>query len=366
MSYCINPQCSQRQNPKAASHCQTCHTPLLIQGRYRLLYPLREPDTWHATEVFAIADGNTPKVLKLLKNPRLQPLFQREVEALQRLCHAGIPKAATEDSFTLSLASGLTLYGLVMEQIEGETLEQWVNKYGAISQALALNWLHQLLEILSVLHQSGLFHRDIKPSNLMRRPNGQLVLIDFGTVRQISATYLAKVGGQQDITSIVSPGYTPLEQINGKAVPQSDFYALGRSLVFLLTGQSPLALSENTANGTLHWRQQAPQVEAWFAELIDQLMAPFPGQRPPNTEMILQRLRSPQMTRLPNRSTAPWAKILAIANVGLLVVQLIVGWYWWQAHQARSPGYSGLMPDFTKHYGIDNPAEVNSRVARRG
>ncbi|NJL85238.1 MAG: serine/threonine protein kinase [Leptolyngbyaceae cyanobacterium SM1_1_3] len=283
MSYCINPQCSQRHNPDEALYCQACDTPLLIRERYRLLYPLREPDTWNPTEVFVVADRGTHKVLKLLKNPRLQPLFQREVQALQSLCHAGIPKAEPDSYFTLRLKTGLPLYGLVMEKIEGETLEQWVTRNGPIEQAQALDWLCQLMEILGVLHQKNLFHRDIKPSNIMRRPTGQLALIDFGTVRQITHTYLAKIGGQQDITSIVSPGYTPLEQINGKAVPQSDFYAVGRSLIFLLTGKSPLALSENTLTGQILWRSQAASVTTWFADLVDQLAAPFPGQRPLNT-----------------------------------------------------------------------------------
>ncbi|NEQ31120.1 MAG: serine/threonine protein kinase [Leptolyngbya sp. SIO4C5] len=335
MSYCINPQCSQRHNADQASHCQACQTPLLIQERYRLLQPLRELDSWNPTEVFIVDDRGSHKVLKLLKNPRLQPLFQREFMALQQLSHKGIPQVEPDGYFSLPLKPNFALYGLVMEKIEGTTIEQWVNQNGPVSQAQVLNWLHQLLDILGLLHQKGLFHRDLKPTNVMRRVNGQLALIDFGTIRQITNTYLAKIGGQREVTSIVSPGYTPLEQINGKAVPQSDFYALGRSLVFCLTGQSPLAFKESSLNGKLLWQQQV-QIAPWLAELIDQLMAPFPGQRPLNTQAILQRLQSPPPESKPTFPLQQVGQALAIANLSLLVVQLAVGWYWWRSHQSQS------------------------------
>ena len=89
----------------------------------------------------------------------------------------------------------------------------------------------------------------------MCKPNGQLVLIDFGTAREVSATYFAKVGQGGNVTGIVSPGYTPPEQTNGKAVPQSDFFALGRTFVYLLTGKPPTAFPENPRTGRLMWRK---------------------------------------------------------------------------------------------------------------
>jgi serine/threonine protein kinase len=92
-----------------------------------------------------------------------------------------------------------------------------------ITQAQAIDWLQQLVDILEKVHRLNYFHRDIKPQNIMRKPNGQLVLIDFGTAREVSETYMAKVEGGLNVTGIVSPGYTPPEQTNGKAVPASDF-----------------------------------------------------------------------------------------------------------------------------------------------
>lgn len=69
-------------------------------------------------------------------------------------------------------------------------------------------------------------------------------------------------------------------------MPQSDFYALGRSLVHLLTGQHPMDLEADDATGTLNWREVAPDVDRWFADL----MAPFPGQRLLNAQEIVRRL----------------------------------------------------------------------------
>lgn len=185
-----------------------------------------------------------------------------------------------------------------------------------------------------MLHQSELFHRDIKLSNIMLKSDGQLGLIDFGTVRQVTNTYLAKIGGGLEVTGIVSPGYTPLEQVNGKAVPQSDFYALGRCLVHLLTGTHPLDFPEDAQTGELLWRNHVPQVETWLADLIDDLIAPFPGKRPLNTQEILQRLAIENiLPRLKASLRKPRLHWLVILNIVLFVFQLVTGLLWLQAKQ---------------------------------
>lgn len=331
MSYCINPRCSHRNNPDELSHCKSCHTPLLVEGRYRLVRPLRQLDEWEPSEVFEIDDQGQTKVLKILKKKLLQPLFEREVATLQNLNHPGIPQVEPDGYFSLEI-DGRELYCLVMESIEGINLDDWLQTHGPIDQTQALDWIKQLVELLAQLHQEELFHRDIKLSNIMLRPTGQLALVDFGTVRPMTSTYFAKVAGQRDITSVVSPGYTPLEQINGRAVPQSDFYALGRSFVYLLTGQHPIDLPEDDTTGQLTWRDQtAKSIDVWFAQLLDDMMAPFPGQRPLNATVLLARLADPQVAQ-PVDEKLPLGWLLA-ANVGLLLLQLFVGWQWWMAQQ---------------------------------
>lgn len=334
MSYCINPKCPQRQQSDALTQCAACGTELVVCNRYRLLRPLRELDDWLPTDIFEVEDQDGLKVMKVLKQPKLQPLLEREAQTLQRLDNPGIPQVEPDGYFTVITAEGQSLACLVMEKIAGLTLEQWLAKHGPVDQTLAQEWLRQASEILALIHQTELFHRDIKLSNLMLRPQGQLALIDFGTVRQMSNTYLAKIGGQRDITSIVSPGYTPLEQINGKAVPQSDFYALGRSLVHLLTGQHPVDLETDEATGALNWHESAPHVAHWFAELIDDLMAPFPGQRPLNVQEILRRLDARPVR--PDQNTAQlWMQWLMGLNIALLLLHGVLGWLWVQQQDAR-------------------------------
>lgn len=339
MSYCINPKCPQRQQPDGLEKCAACGTALVVGGNYRLLHPLRELDDWSVADIFEVTDGDTCKVMKVLKQPKLCSLFEREAQTLQRLHHPGIPQVEPDDYFTVTTAAGQSLACLVMEKMEGLTLEQWLAKYGPAGQTQVQVWLQQACEILGLVHQTELFHRDIKLSNLMLRPNGQLALIDFGTVRQMSNTYLAKIGGQRDVTSIVSPGYTPLEQINGKAVPQSDFYALGRSLVHLLTGQHPIDLETDEVTGALVWYESAPDVDRWFAELIDDLMAPFPGQRPLNAQEIVRRLET-KPVKLGQNNGQIWGRLLIGCLVGcnivLLLLHGILGWRWVQQREASS------------------------------
>ena len=302
MSHCINPRCQIRQNPDNLTKCWFCGTSLLINGRYLLVKPLRELSGVHTTEIFEVSDRNTRKVLKVLNSDRskLIELLQQEAKVLQKLQNLGVPKVYEYFTF-LPNNESKKLHCLVMEKIEGQNLKQWLEENEPISEARAINWLKQLTSILKEVHQAQLLHRDIKPSNIMLRPDGQLVLIDFGTVREITHTYVYKLG-QSDITQVYSPGYTPLEQIEGQAVKESDFFALGRTFIHLLTGIYPAELPKNPQTNQLVWRNQAPQISEWLVYLIDQLLAPHPQNRPQNAQSILECLVKGNIydeTRLP-------------------------------------------------------------------
>lgn len=325
MVYCINPQCSQRQEPNTATDCQSCHTTLLVNNRYRLVRPLRTLDRAHPYgeifEVEDIEDDKTLKVLKVLKNncPKLVELFRQEAKLLIDLKHPGIPRA--EEQFTLSLSNGQELHCLVMEKIEGQNLEQWLEQNGQISQVLAIDWLEQLAKILDFVHQNQLFHRDIKPSNIMRTPDGQLVLIDFGTARRVTQTVI----NGQNVTVVYSEGYTAPEQLEGKAKPQSDFYALGRTFVHLLTATYPNDLPRNPQTGSLVWRPSEQQVSILLADFIEQLMMGSWQRRPKNTDEILRRIKEikqPVYSRL-------LLKSLKVGAVILLGAGGIYGSYWY-------------------------------------
>ncbi|WRH68691.1 MAG: tetratricopeptide repeat protein [Planktothrix sp. GU0601_MAG3] len=230
--------------------------------------------------------------MKVLKydDPELVDLFFREASILIDLDHPGIPKVEKGEFFKIKpTGSSRRLYCLVMEKIAGENLETWLSNHAPISEDLALKWLRQICEILDILHNKKFFHRDIKPANIICKPDHSLALIDFGTVREMTVTHLAKIN-LSNVTTVISGGYSPPEQMNGQAVLQSDFFALGRTFVHLLTGISPLELPKDSKTGQLIWRNQAPKISSAFADYIDWLMEPESYNRPHNTREILKYL----------------------------------------------------------------------------
>lgn len=335
MLYCINPQCSHRENPDEATDCHNCGTRLLVNNRYQLIRPLRELVGDYFSDIFLVRDlglnsedWGTNKVIKVLKynNDELVRLFKQESRTLMWLKNPGIPVVEPDGYFTTLIhRPNQILHCLVMEFIEGDNLEELVAKKGKIDEAQALDWLTQLVDILHLLHQRNLAHRDIKPSNLILRPNGQLALIDFGTVGLGSLEEWGK-------TKVGSPGYAAPEQLSGSAVLASDFFALGRTFVYLLTGKIPLELENhqtgkelnldfvtsvkvsvdlvlnflinkisldiqnNRAKKKLAWRYHVRGgISDHLENLIDELMAYEVKDRPRNTAALQRRLRfSPQ------------------------------------------------------------------------
>jgi serine/threonine protein kinase len=298
MTLCINPHCPRPQNSENILFCQTCGSELLLEGRYRVT---RQLGIGGFGKTFEVNHNNNLKVLKILMldDAKAVSLFQQEAQVLSYLNHPGIPKG--DGYFTFSPKnSQIPLHCLVMEKIEGLDLCQYIEQRGnrPIDEKLALLWLTQLANILHEVHQQNFFHRDIKPPNIMLKADVNLALIDFGTAREVTQTYHQKAAGQ-NVTGIISLGYTPLEQANGKAVPQSDFFALGRTFVYLLTGKSPNQFSEDPRTGKLMWRDSALQISKQVAGLIDYLMEAFPGKRPQNTQMILKCLSEMNSTVQP-------------------------------------------------------------------
>lgn len=292
MSYCINPHCPQPQNSDISLFCVACGSDLLLQGCYRILRPL---GIGGFGKTFEVEDHGTQKILKVLHNthPKAIELFQQEATVLQQLHHPGIPRVEADGYFIFQPQNSPPLHCLIMEKIEGMNLETWMQtrNHEPIIERAAIRWLKQLIEILHTVHQKQYFHRDIKPPNIILRPDGQLALIDFGTAREVTQTFMQKLEGQQ-ITGIISAGYTPSEQVNGKAVPQSDFFALGRTFVYLLTGKNPTDFHEEYHTGDLIWRNSLNNISPQLADLINDMMQPFPGKRPQNATEILQRLQT--------------------------------------------------------------------------
>ncbi|TFI53085.1 serine/threonine protein kinase [Mastigocladus laminosus UU774] len=304
--HCINPDC-QRPYPQRweSKFCHCCGAPLQLIDRY---IPMRRLGAGGFAQIYTVWDQKTQtqRVLKVLveDSPKARELFAQEASVLSSLRHPGVPKVESDGYFQRIWVHGKgqqTLPCLVMEKINGQTLEEVLCKQypQGCPQDLVLNWLSQAVEILRHLHQRNIIHRDIKPSNLMLRTlskspfdhkkgreANQLVLIDFGGAKQFAAT---NVVSQPRSTKLFSSGYSPPEQVMGGHVePNADFYALGRTMVELLTGKHPVDL-EDPLTGELHWRSQC-RVHPQLADLLDEMMQEEARSRPENTAVIQRRL----------------------------------------------------------------------------
>ncbi|MTJ51315.1 SUMF1/EgtB/PvdOfamily nonheme iron enzyme [Anabaena sp. UHCC 0253] len=308
MSLCINPHCPNPHNPDNVTFCQTCGSEVLLQARYRVISKLGQGG-FGVTFAINEVRTNNRKVLKVLiqNDPKAIQLFQQEAEVLSRLNHPGIPQVELDAYFEFYPHKSRTpIYCLVMEKIEGMDLEEYIKQRGSrpIDQTSAIQWLKDLVTILDQVHSENFFHRDIKPSNIMlRAENGHLVLIDFGTARKLTPTVVNQQGG---VTRILSAGYTPSEQMNFNAVPQSDFFALGRTFVYLLTGKQPLdpAIYDDY-NDRLNWRIHAPHISSMLADLLDDMMQRLYKDRPQNTQEILRRIAAIEKALQPPKPLPP-------------------------------------------------------------
>jgi serine/threonine-protein kinase len=164
----------------------------------------------------------------MVQIPKARELFFREASILQGLQHPGIP--GYYDFFEED-----GKHYLAMELVHGQDLEKRINQFGPVTPQQAIEWTIQVCEVLEYIHSQNpkLIHRDIKPANLMVRPiDNRIVVLDFGAVK-VGASLLPG-------TRIGAEGYTAPEQERGQPCTQSDLFALGPTLIFLLTGENPM------------------------------------------------------------------------------------------------------------------------------
>jgi len=350
VNYCINPRCKQRENSESDEVCQTCGTPLLINTRYRLLHPIRPPDSDLYTEVFEaelILDtfenkAGAHKIIKIIKCPdkQLIELMTREAHILRFNNDPGIPRCYFDDYFQVPIKElSFDLHCLAIQKIEGQDLQAWIEAGNRLSEQQALDWLKQISRILDIIHRKDFFHRDIKPSNIMLKPDGQLVLIDFGAGRDVTKTYLGKLSkpvdldeqmftfGDRDITLVRTVGYTPPEQLNGHALPQSDFYALGRTFVHLITGIHPKSFPVNPESGGIIWRHKARHIRKPLLDFIDRLMALLPADRPLTAQFIMQYVerRLPLEVKADRFINTVLFKFISVVLLGSFLVLMVKG-----------------------------------------
>jgi len=295
--HCINPDC-QRPYPQrwGDKFCNSCGASLQLLDRY---IPLERLGEGGFAQIYTVWDQKTQteKVVKVLveDSPKALELFVQEAAVLSSLRHPGIPKVDADGYFLANLGNSIPrqLPCLVMEKINGQTLDDVLQQFPqGCPQELVLNWLAQAVEILQELHKRKIIHRDIKPSNLMLRSplaplnKGDLVLIDFGGVKQFSSSLFRR---EPSSTKLYSSGYSPPEQMAGGNVgPATDFYALGRTMIEMLTGKSLLDL-EDPLTGKLVWRNGV-NVNPKLADLLDETVQEDMRSRPANAASLQKSL----------------------------------------------------------------------------
>lgn len=153
-----------------------------------------------------------------------------ETDLLKKLDHPNLPSIidVIEDEDTLLI---------VMDYIQGNPLNKYLEEFGAQSQKDVIEWARQLCDVLAYLHsrKPSIIYRDMKPANIMLKPDGNVTLIDFGTAREFKEKNLA------DTTCLGTIGYAAPEQFGGQGQTdaRTDIYCLGATLYHLVTGCNP-------------------------------------------------------------------------------------------------------------------------------
>ena len=169
-------------------------------------------------------------------DPGVRQMFYNEVESLKGL-HS--PSIVSIRGHAFQDNHG-NLY-MPMEFVEGETIQQRIKRDGPFNETQARDLMSKILSTFSYIHEHKKVHRDIKPSNIMIRPNGDICVIDFGIVKDMTTSTGKTVG-----TIVGTDGYMSPEQVTGLSIDyRTDIYSLGCLLHYMLTGTHAILKKSN-------------------------------------------------------------------------------------------------------------------------
>lgn len=232
-----------------------------------------------------------------------------EANMMKKLDHPALPRIVD------IIDNGVTIY-VVMDYIEGESLDKILNEYGAQPEELVVNWAKQLCDALSYLHSQKppIIYRDMKPANVMLKPEGNIKIIDFGIAREYKEQNLA------DTTVLGTKGYAPPEQYSGQTDPRSDIFALGMTMHHLLTGVDP-------RNGEAYApvRQWNPELSEGIEIIIDRCVEPAAENRYQSCADLLYDLEHPELITKGFKKKQRRKLISFIVAIGMSAVMAITG-----------------------------------------
>lgn len=244
--------------------------PTLHAGRYTVRGTLGEGaqgvtlDAWDAQAGRAVAIKRFD--VRGAKGWKDVELAEREARVLATLDHPNLPR------YIEHFEEGGGLF-LVMEKVEGETLETILRR-GPLPEQEVWQFLACADHALTYLHGRSLpmVHRDIKPRNVVRRPDGKYVFVDFGAV----SDRMRPKGGS---TIVGTYGYMAPEQLQGRALPQTDVYAVGATAITALTATEPDQLPHRGLRIDVRGIFGAGRVSERLIVALERMLEPDPDQR---------------------------------------------------------------------------------------
>ncbi|BAY52261.1 serine/threonine protein kinase [Thermostichus vulcanus NIES-2134] len=296
-------ECTHAGNMPGNLFCIHCGQPLNVQRTVRNYHILRLLGQGGIGRTYLACEAQSPgewigkvpqvRVLKELRsemadNEKAQELFEREARILQLLDHAGIPRF-----YDFFVEDGKSY--LVMELIHGIDLERWVLRNGPVRIPQAVQWMIQTCGVLDYLHnqEPPVIHRDLKPSNLLvRSRDNQIVVIDFGAVKELG----------HSPTRIAVEGYSAPEQMMGKPTLQSDLFAVGATLAFLLLGDHPIRFYHHRQGYHRLDVSDRPEIPDPVKEVIHRATAPLMSERYPSAVALAKALRQALVELSPESS----------------------------------------------------------------
>ncbi|RUT08228.1 serine/threonine protein kinase [Dulcicalothrix desertica PCC 7102] len=283
------PTCNHEGNNPNNLFCIHCGQPIKVLQTVRNYQVLRTLGQGGMGTTFlawdAVGQTGRPQLLVLkqmnadmARIAKAQELFEREANTLKSLSHPGIPKY-----YDFFVEEGKKY--LAMELVHGEDLEKLVFLKGPVTPNQAIFWMIQTCDVLSYLHsqEPPLIHRDIKPANLMMRSsNNNIVVLDFGAVKESSTAPGTRIGAE---------GYCAPEQERGQPLTVSDLYAIGPTLIFLLSGESPFKYYRQRGRQFRFEIGNIPTITPKLREVIDRLTEPLPRDRYQTAQEVIAVLK---------------------------------------------------------------------------
>ncbi|MBN1811953.1 MAG: serine/threonine protein kinase [Anaerolineae bacterium] len=246
----------------------------VVDNRYRIVKLLGHGGFG---AVYQAWDARLERLCALKENldpsSEVERQFGKEATILANLNHPNLPRVI--DHFTVA---GQGQY-LVMDFVEGDDLQQMLDRRGPLPEAEVLPWITQICDALAYLHNQPqpIIHRDIKPANVKITSDGQPMLVDFGIAKFYDPARQTTLGARA-----ITPGYSPPEQYgHGRTDTRSDIYSLGATLYALLTGKEPADSVERLigAAALTPPEQLNPLISEPVARVIMKAMAAEPAQR---------------------------------------------------------------------------------------